>query len=245
MGRPIFDIDDIDSDPVADIDDSGRINEATEAMGNRYMENVPVVQLYSPDTWHDQQAIVMSETGRTALINALLSGQHVLPAYCNDGEGYFLILITGSADEVEQYHKPYTWDIARDCSRSVKDPRLELTPAESDLAGQGKHMLIRAPEYKHVVKISLKKYLDWRFASVSDAEDAFDFIGSFVQHGWKGIQNEYKTLADINRTGHGILPDYLFAEGFEGAQRLCSERVSCVINPNCVEAVNIAIVWED
>lgn len=119
------------------------------------IKDVPIIQLYSPEQWHGEQAMVMNETGRAALVSALLSGQHVLPAYCNDGEGYFLILITGSADEIEQYHKPYTWDVARDCSRSVKDPRLELTPAEYDLAGQGKHALIRAPEYKHVVKISM------------------------------------------------------------------------------------------
>ncbi len=211
------------------------------------IKDVPIIQLYSPEQWHGEQAMVMNETGRAALVSALLSGQHVLPAYCNDGEGYFLILITGSADEIEQYHKPYTWDVARDCSRSVKDPRLELTPAEYDLAGQGKHALIRAPEYKHVVKISMKKYLDWRFASVSDAEDAFDFIGSFIQYGWKGIQNEYRTIADLgkNGAGHGYLPDYLFTEGYEEAHELCSGDDTTNLYPDSSEAAEIAIVWED
>ena len=80
---------------------------------------------------------------------------------------------------IDQYHKPYTWDVAMNSTRSIEDPRMSLTKEEHDLAQKGEYALIGAPEYKHVVKISIKKYLDWRFASASDAEDAFDFIGIY------------------------------------------------------------------
>lgn len=219
-----------------------------EDNGEDYLKDVPIVQLYSPEQWHGEQAMVMNETGRTALVSALLSKQHVLPVFCSDGEGGYLLLITEpTTGGIDQYHKPYIWDVARDSSRAIKDPRLDLTKAEYDLAQKGEHMLVRAPEYKHVVKISIKAYLDWRFASASDAEDAFDFIGTFFQYGWLGVQNEYKTLADFNKdgAGHGYLPDYIFTEGFGEAQKLCSGDDTTNLYPDSGEAASIAVVWVD
>lgn len=82
---------------------------------------------------------------------------------------------------------------------------------------------------------------------MSDAEDAFDFIGSFIQYGWKGIQNEYRTIADLgkNGAGHGYLPDYLFIEGFEEARKSCPGEITDCLFPGSVGAAEIAIVWED
>jgi hypothetical protein len=219
-----------------------------EDNGKDYLKDIPIVQVYSPEQWHGEQAIVMNEKGRDALVSALVSKQYVIPVFCSDGEGGYLLLITEPTTEmIDQYHKPYTWKVARDSSRSIEDPRLSLTKEEHDLIQKGEHALVRAPEYKHVVKISIKEYLDWRFASASDAEDAFDFIGSFMQYGWKGIQNEYRTIEDLgkNGAGHSYLPDYIFTEGFEEAQRLCSGDDITNLYPDSGEAASIAFVWEE
>lgn len=219
-----------------------------EDNGEDYLKGCPIVQVYSPEQWHGAQAIVMNDTGRTALISALRAGQYVIPVFCSDGEGGDLLLITESTTAmIDQFHMPYTWDVARNSTRSIEDPKLSLTKEEHDLLQKGEHALVRAPESRHVVKISIKEYLDWRFASTSDAEDAFGFIGTFFQYGWLGVQNEYKTLADFNKdgAGHGYLPDYIFTEGFEEAQRLCSGDDTTNLYPDSNEASSIAIVWVD
>jgi hypothetical protein len=233
-----------------------------ENSGEDYLKGYPIVQVYSPEQWHGAQAIVMNKVGRDALVSALLANQYVIPVFCSDGEGGDLLLITEPTTAIiDQFHKPYTWDVARDSSRSIEDPKLSLTKEEHDLLQKGEHALVRAPEDKHVVKISIQKYLDWRFAHVSDAEDAFDFIGSFMQYGWKGIQNEYKTVADLGRNGagHSYLPDFLFEEGFEKAKELYPTEITDCLFPDtigiaCPElrqpsllvkslASEIAIVW--
>ena len=235
-----------------------------EDNGKDYLKDIPIVQVYSPEQWHGEQAIVMNEKGRNALVSALVSKQYVIPVFFSDGEGGYLLLITEPTTEmIDQYHKPYTWKVARDSSRSIEDPKLSLTKEEHDLIQKGEHVLVRAPEYKHVVKISIKKYLDWRFANVSDAEDAFDFIGSFMQYGWKGIQNEYRTIADLGRNGagHSYLPDFLFEEGFEKAKELYPTEITDCLFPDTIDiacpaqkqpsfliksrAAEIAIVWVD
>jgi hypothetical protein len=235
-----------------------------EDSGKDYLKDDPIVQVYSPEQWHGTQAIVMNETGRTVLISALQSGQRAILVFCSDGEGGDLILSTEPTTAmIDQYHKPYTWDVAMNSTRSIEDPRMSLTKEEHDLAQKGEYSLIGAPEYKHVVKISIKKYLDWRFANASDAEDAFDFIGSFMQYGWKGIQNEYRTIADLGRNGagHSYLPDFLFEEGFEKAKELYPTEITDCLFPDTIgiacpeqkqpslliksRAVEIAIVWVD
>ncbi len=211
------------------------------------LKNCPVIQLYSPEFYHEEQAIVMNETGKTALISALQSGQHVLPAFCSDGEGCYLILIAGkSTREIDLFKKPYTGDICRDCDRGVRDPRLALTQAEYRLLEKGGHALIRAPEYMHVVRISVKEYTDWRWCSKEDFYDADEFIRACIIHGWRGIQNEYKTIADLGeKASHGFLPDYIFLEGFETAREMCPDahEEEAELDPNHVNAKDIAIVW--
>ena len=49
-----------------------------EDNGEDYLKGYPIVQVYSPEQWHGAQAIVMNETGRTALISALQSGQRAV-----------------------------------------------------------------------------------------------------------------------------------------------------------------------
>lgn len=211
------------------------------------MKDYPVIQVYSPEFYHGEQAIVMNETGRTALISALQSGQHVLPAFCSDGEGYYLILITGkSTEEIDLFKKPYTVDICRDRDHGTRDPRLALTRAEHRLLENGEYALIRAPEYRHVVRISIKEYTDWRWCSDEDFYDADEFIQACIVHGWRGIQNEYKTIAELGeKAGHGYLPDYIFLEGFEKAREMCPDarEEESELDPNHVNAKDIAIVW--
>jgi hypothetical protein len=212
-----------------------------------YLKNTPIIQLYSPEFYHEEQAIVMNETGKTALISALQSGQHVLPAFCSDGEGYYLILITGkSTEEIDLFKKPYTGDICMDCDHGIRDPRLALTQAEHRLLEKDEHALIRTTEYRHVVRISIKEYTDWRWCSNEDFYDADEFIQSCIVHGWRGIQNEYKTIADLGENaGHGFLPDYIFLEGFEKAREMCPDanEEEAELDPNHVNAKDIAVVW--
>jgi hypothetical protein len=61
----------------------------------------PIVQLYSPESEHDEQVIVVNAAGRAKLLELLVHpGSGSVEAITTDGEGFRLVLIeTESADE--------------------------------------------------------------------------------------------------------------------------------------------------
>lgn len=73
-----------------------------------YLEEHPVIQLYSPDIYHGRQAIIVNDKGRQELIKALQDGESKkIDALVNDGEGYYLHILVLSDNEIEKYSDPY------------------------------------------------------------------------------------------------------------------------------------------
>lgn len=114
-------------------------------------DSYPVVQLYSPDHWHDEAAILMNEAGRKKLIEALQSGatKLVIPAFVSDGEGYYLYVQVLPIDEIDKHKSPYTNEICKnlDGEAERKEPKYPFTPEERKLIEQGKD----AGEWKVIV----------------------------------------------------------------------------------------------
>ncbi len=102
----------------------------------------PVIQLYSPDLWHDAQAILMNEAGRKKLIEALQSGatKLVIPAFVSDGEGDYLYVQVLPEGEIDKFKSPYTDDTYRnlDGETEKKEPKYPVTPEEHTQILQGK-----------------------------------------------------------------------------------------------------------
>ncbi|MDD5453938.1 MAG: hypothetical protein PHW62_00360 [Candidatus Ratteibacteria bacterium] len=102
----------------------------------------PVIQLYSPDVWHDEQAMVMNEEGRKKLIEALQSGatKVVIPAFVNDGEGYYLCIHVIPDKEIEKFKSPYTDEMCRNLfgEAEKEEPKYSATSGEHRLIEQGK-----------------------------------------------------------------------------------------------------------
>jgi len=75
-------------------------------------DSVPLVHLYSPPTWHDEQIIVCNEAGKAALLRLITTGQPqgVCPA---DGERSDLFLIVLSTNIANQLQVPYTEEMAQ------------------------------------------------------------------------------------------------------------------------------------
>lgn len=105
-------------------------------------QSFPVIQVYSPDQWHDDQAILMNETGRKNLIKALQSGatKLVIPAFVSDGEGYYLYVQVLPIDEIDKHKSPYTDEMCRNLDGEAEkiDLKYPVTPEERKLIEQGK-----------------------------------------------------------------------------------------------------------
>ena len=63
---------------------------------------IDIIQTEPAYCWHAEQKIVLNETGRLRLIQALQSKETDIEVFCHDGEGYTLELLYG-----EEYIKPY------------------------------------------------------------------------------------------------------------------------------------------
>ena len=67
-----------------------------------------IIQLYSPEIYHDDQAIIMNEEGRKKLIEALQDGKSKnIIAFINDGEGFTLHILVLPDKEIDKYIRPY------------------------------------------------------------------------------------------------------------------------------------------
>jgi len=75
-------------------------------------DDVPLVHLYSPPAWHDEQIIVCNEAGKAALLRLITTGQPqgVCPA---DGECGELFLVVLATDVANKLHVPYTDEMAQ------------------------------------------------------------------------------------------------------------------------------------
>lgn len=102
----------------------------------------PIIQVYSPDQWHDDQAILMNENGRKQLIKTLQSGatKLVILAFTSDGEGYYLYVQVLPVNEIEKFKSPYTDELCRNiqCEAEKKEPKYPVTPEEHTQIIQGK-----------------------------------------------------------------------------------------------------------
>lgn len=105
-------------------------------------QSFPVIQLYSPDQWHDDQAMLMNEVGRKKLIEALQSGatKLVIPAFVSDGEGFYLYVQILPEPEIEKFKSPYTDETCRNIEGESEkiDPKYPVTPDEHMLIREGK-----------------------------------------------------------------------------------------------------------
>jgi hypothetical protein len=83
-----------------------------------------IIQLYSPEIYHDDQAIVMNEEGRKQLLEALKDGKSKdILSFVNDGEGFTLHLLVLSDEEINKYKRPYTdKEFCPEYEGATKDP---------------------------------------------------------------------------------------------------------------------------
>ncbi len=105
-------------------------------------QSFPIIQVYSPDMWHGDQAILMNEKGRKKLIEALQSGAKkiVLAPFVSDGEGFHLYVQILLESEIDQFKSPYTDEMCRNIEGESEkiDPKYPVTPDEHILIRQGK-----------------------------------------------------------------------------------------------------------
>jgi len=106
--------------------------------------NAPsIIQLYSPDLWHDSQAILMNEEGRALLIKALQSGETkiAIPTFTSDGEGNNLYVQIVSESEFNKSKLPYTDEMCRRIQGEAEkeDPKYPITAEEHNLIVLGKN----------------------------------------------------------------------------------------------------------
>ncbi|MDP2815484.1 MAG: hypothetical protein Q8O19_02260 [Rectinemataceae bacterium] len=105
-------------------------------------QSFPIIQVYSPGMWHDEQAILMNEAGRKKLIEALQSGAKkiVLTPFVNDGEGFYLYVQILPEPEIEKFKSPYTDETCRNIEGESEkiDPKYPVTPDQHKLIEQGK-----------------------------------------------------------------------------------------------------------
>ena len=92
------------------------------------IDDQAIIQCYSPDWWHNPQAIVMNQKGRETLLKALQEGKEktVIDAMVTDGEGYHLSLIIMNADKIDdEYISPYVDEICQGHDEGKKNPIYE------------------------------------------------------------------------------------------------------------------------
>lgn len=119
------------------------IEDKTDKCVSEYtIDDQVIIQCYSPDWWHNPQAIVMNKKGRDALLKALQEGKEkaVIDAMVTDGEGYHLSLIIMDADKIDdEYISPYIDEICQGHDDGKKSPRYE----GYELLGFGKNKPIK------------------------------------------------------------------------------------------------------
>lgn len=89
------------------------------------------------------------------------------------------------------------------------------------------------------VEISIKEYLQWAYEDVESLEG---FLNRVFISGWKGVREEFKTIADLNI--HGYLPSFIFVSGFEDAYEICKGDDD-EITPDDERANEIEVHWVD
>jgi hypothetical protein len=103
---------------------------------------MPIIQLYSPFSWHSEQAMLLNEEGKQALIEALqsCSKKIAIPAFVQDGEGYMLFIQVLPENEIREYKDPYTWEVNQNLSNQEgkKDPCFAPTKEEYEQLCEGK-----------------------------------------------------------------------------------------------------------
>ena len=85
----------------------------------------PIIQLYSPFSYHTSAAIVLNEKGRKKLIEALQSSARiaVIDAFVQDGEGFDLGIFVLPEKEIRKLKDPYMHDWG---DNSLSDPCEEV-----------------------------------------------------------------------------------------------------------------------
>lgn len=82
----------------------------------------PIIQLYSPYSYHGSAAIVLNEKGRQKLIDALRQKKRItiIDAFVEDGEGFDLGVFVLPEHEIRKMQDPYlhSWN-----DNSLADPR--------------------------------------------------------------------------------------------------------------------------
>lgn len=93
-----------------------------EKQAQEYRLGVPLIQLYSPYTYHTPAAIVLNKEGRTELIKALQRNEPevVISAFVNNGEGFDLRILTMPEPEIRNLQDPYQHDWK---DLELKDPK--------------------------------------------------------------------------------------------------------------------------
>ena len=86
-----------------------------------------IIQLYSPEIQHDDQAIIMNEEGRQQLLEALQDGKSKnITSFVHDGEGFTLHIFVLPDKEIDKYIRPYTdKEFCPEYSGATKDPTIE------------------------------------------------------------------------------------------------------------------------
>ena len=99
--------------PIRELETSDKANDDT-----------PIIQLYSPYSYHGSAAIVLNETGRQKLIDALQNKEKVtiIDVFVEDGEGFDLGIFVLPESEIGEMQDPYQHDWG---NASLKDPRTE------------------------------------------------------------------------------------------------------------------------
>lgn len=103
-----------------------------------------IIQLYSPDLWHDSQAVLMNEAGRELLIKALRSGETriAIPTFTSDGEGNNLYVQIVLESEFNKSKLPYTDEMCKNIQGEAEkeDPKYPVTAEEHDHIVKGKNV---------------------------------------------------------------------------------------------------------
>ena len=97
-----------------------------------YQLGEPIVQLYSPYSYHGSAAIVLNEKGRQKLIDVLQKKAKVtiIDAFVEDGEGFNLGVFVLPEPEIRKMQDPYqhSWNDIR-----LVDPRDEIDIRKSKM----------------------------------------------------------------------------------------------------------------
>lgn len=85
--------------------------------------DIPIIQLYSPPTWHDPQVIVCNAAGRKLLAELLAGEGNQIQPMVSDGECYTLVVV--ETETPEDLPVPYTAEMASGASTRTEWERWE------------------------------------------------------------------------------------------------------------------------